>query len=139
MKESLDDTATHTSVCHPSLMEIHMVSGRGEVDGWVHTHGLSALGLPELEIRGVRPNFLMRAAAHALNDIADYLFNSGDVVELGEPLELGANTFVRLAELAPLEGHEEHYADRRWAVVGLPSVCPACECERAAGKGEALN
>ena len=46
----------------------------GPARGWLHTHGLSVRGLPELETRNV-PLFLGNAAAGVLNDFADYLLN----------------------------------------------------------------
>jgi hypothetical protein len=129
-----DDVATLPSssedidVSDPSVLRIDLVDSGADTDGWVHTHGLQALGLPELEIRGVAPRFLMPAAAMLLSNIADYMVNGGRRVAVGDAMVLDELTFVRVARAEPIPGEADHYQHERWTVLEVPeSCCPLCD------------
>lgn len=114
----------------PAPLRIDMVPIGADAEGWVHTHGLAALGLPELEIRGVKPSFLMSAAAALLRDIAEYMAHGPRAVRVGDELVLDEHTFVVLARADPLPEAADHYGDDRWCVEELPA--PRCRwCEQA--------
>ncbi|HSD20929.1 MAG TPA: hypothetical protein VLC54_12875 [Anaeromyxobacter sp.] len=113
-------------------IELHHVTD-GPARGWLHTHGLAAHGLPELEMRNV-PLFLGKAAAGVLNDLADYLLNeatapllAGQLVRLGHySVQVVAGQPDQAAGYDP-----EHYADIRLVVVDAPEMECACEeCAR---------
>ena len=129
-----DDVATLPSasedidVSDPSVLRIDLVTSGVHTDGWVHTHGLEALGLPELELRGVTPRFLMPAAAMLLSNIADYMANGGRRVAVGDAMVLDELTFVRVARAEPIPGEADHYRHERWTVLEVPeSCCPLCD------------
>ena len=60
----------------------HEVIDGDNTNGWIHTHGMDALGLPELEIRNC-PLFLGEFAAEILRTVCDYMLDSGKVVKAG--------------------------------------------------------
>ena len=68
-------------------VDIHWVTDRG----WVHTHGMDALGLPELEIRDC-PAYFGEAAARILRQVCDYMLDSGKVVKAGENMGISERT-----------------------------------------------
>jgi len=96
--------------------DVHIVSSGKETKGWVHTHGLSKHGLPELEIRGV-PLFLADDAVRLINDISDYLLNSGKEVKVGQTMQLGPMCIIRFQTSIPIIGDEEHFKTERWEIV----------------------
>ncbi|MFT3914386.1 MAG: hypothetical protein QM704_09785 [Anaeromyxobacteraceae bacterium] len=119
-----------------SLVTLEVVCD-GPARGWVHTHGLAALGHPELEIRGV-PMFLGHAAAQVLGDLVDYLVNDAT-----HPLLAGQNVGLARASFQVVEGHPDeaagydayHYVDPRLTLVDLPPHpldCDECVAEAAA-------
>lgn len=93
-------------------------------DGWVHTHGMDRLNLPELEIRNVPPMFA-ESAAHILNTVCDYFKESQAVVKVGVTMAVSPRTAFKFAKSEPIEGSEGHYESERWELVGLE---PNCEC-----------
>jgi hypothetical protein len=113
-------------------VELHHVTD-WPARGWLHTHGLAARGLPELEIRNV-PLFLGKAAAGVLNDFADYLLNEATAPLLaGQLVRLGHYSVQVVAgQPNPTAGYDpEHYADIRLGVVDAPEMECACEeCAR---------
>jgi hypothetical protein len=116
------------------VMYTHQV-GDGPARGWVHTHGLAALGLPELEIRGV-PLLLGRQAAALLEGIADYMLNeAGKPVLAGHKMRLNESMF-QLIEGAPNDaaGYDSgHYGAgvTRLTLVDMEGAhsCQLCEAE----------
>lgn len=126
--ESPSASAGPIDVMDPAVLQIHMVADVDQRGPWVHTHGLEAFGLPELEIRGVMPCFLLPAAAGILVEVADYLLNGGRAVSLGQALALDEVTLVRIGRAEPLPGQLDHYGHERWMVVDVPtSYCPLCD------------
>ncbi len=75
------------------------------------------------------PRFLMPDAARVLMDIADHMLNSGETVRVGEEIQLGRLTQVRLSEARlPVGGDPGHYAVERWSVLDVArSNCPYCK------------
>lgn len=108
------------------VVMVHMITNGEHTKGWVHTHGMARFGLPELEVRGL-PLFMMAAAGHLINEIADYMLNEKEV-KLGENFGLGRFVVVQLAKLDPIPGDEEHFQDERWALIDPPGAEGACEC-----------
>lgn len=106
----------------------------GPAKGWIHTHGLAARGLPELELRGV-PLFLRDAAAGLLDDVAGYLLNDATRPLLpGQSIGCGARS-VQVIEGRPdpEAGYDpEHYSGcTRLTLIDPPEGACRCEaCER---------
>lgn len=98
--------------------------------GWVHTHGMDKLGLPELEIRNVTPNCLLVEASKLLNFVAQYVASAPKKVELGDTMSFGPNPAecFRFAKLPPIPGEEEHYRVERWTLVDIEQACLCGEC-----------
>lgn len=118
------------------LVQLELVC-EGPARGWLHTHGLAALGHPELEIRGV-PMFLGSAAAQVLGDLAEYLVN-----EATHPLLAGQTVGLARGSFQVIEGRPDaaagyddaHYRDVRLTLVDLPPHpldCDDCAREAAA-------
>jgi hypothetical protein len=111
---------------------LHYVT-EGPAKGWLHTHGLSAHGKPELEIKNV-PIFLRVAAAGLLNDLAGYLLNDASApLVAGDVVHAGADTVAVLAARADAEAgydpaHYEGYV--RLTIVDPPAT--GCECDACA-------
>lgn len=103
---------------------MHLVAGP-PLDGWVHTHGMADLGLPELEARQI-PRYLMQPTAHLLWTIAEYMLDSDRPVLLGDTMHAEGYGKVTLRKLAPYCDYPSHYADERWAIVDEGP--PLCEC-----------
>lgn len=108
------------------VLRIHLVTGGEGTQGWVHTHGMDKFGLAELEIRGL-PLFMGHAAADLLNQIADYMLNSGHEVKAGQMLQIGASACMVQAD-DPIPGEYEHYLVPRWNVVDHPMAIGSCAC-----------
>ena len=104
--------------------------------GWVHTHGLCHLGLPELEVRDVNPSFLMWDAGMLLNRIGKYMMRTGKIVKAGEVMAFGeANgQAVRFHVSVPIEGDEEHFQVERLEVTGVDMMCSCCAEEAEANE-----
>ena len=102
-------------------MIIHHVTGTG----WVHTHGLAVLGLPELEIRGI-PGFLAKDAARLLNEVSEYMQETKTPVRLGETMETSPRTAFRFVKGDPIPGNECHYEEERWQLVDIEARCDCC-------------
>lgn len=100
---------------------LHHVLGTG----WVHTHGMTAFGLPELEIRDV-PDLFVEAAAGILRTVCHYLKTPGVVVRVGETMALSPKTAFRFVRPDPIPGEDEHYRDERWRIVEIESSCDGC-------------
>ena len=106
--------------------------------GWVHTHGMwEKFQLPDLEIRGVRPSFLMPDAGKMLNHIAQYMLDGKMGIGGAKPIKAG-ETFgvshiqvMRIVESSPLNPTDEdevagHFSSPPWEVIPLPQVCTKC-------------
>lgn len=125
-------------------IQLHVISeGEGQC-GWVHTHGMAALGCAELEIRGV-PLFLIDQAAQLLNKVAQYIVDrhrsGGPPVMLGQTMSTGEMSLFKFVKLDPISGEEDHYESERWALSDEPmrATCERCceGCESCGG--ESLN
>jgi hypothetical protein len=105
--------------------------------GWVHTHGLHELGLPELEMLHV-PGFLMEDAARLLNHVAEYLRKPHSPVLVGQTMQVSRHTRFRFVRGtgdwmdSPETGEVNHYAVERWRIVDMEPLCDCCQRERAA-------
>lgn len=93
-------------------------------DRWVHTHGMEALGLPELEIRNV-PSLFVEAAMALLQHVCDYMQKPGVVVKAGERMATSPNTRFEFKASEPITGEEDHFEVERFELVGIE---PNCEC-----------
>ena len=106
--------------------------------GWVHTHGMwENFGLPDLEIRGVRPSFLMPDAGRLLNHLAQYMLDSKLGLPGTKPIKAG-ETFgtsvfqtMRIVESTPINPDdkaecETHFVDPRWELIPIPQRCVKC-------------
>jgi len=91
---------------------------------WVHTHGLHAWSLPELEARGVPP-FLVVPASEILREVAEHMLATGKAVGAGETMEVGFAR-VRFVRPVPLLGDEDHYRHTRLEVVDAGEYCECC-------------
>jgi hypothetical protein len=94
-------------------------------EGWLHTHGMAALGLPELEARHF-PAFLGESATRILRHICDYMIESGTPIRAGETMAISDRTRFRLIAPEPLRGNEVHYADARLLVADIEPICDCC-------------
>lgn len=115
---------------------VHIVS---DERGWVHTHGLDKHGLPELEVRGV-PLFLAEDAVVLLNEISDYLLNSGNPVKPGQTMQVGNRHIVFES------GHSRdaaldagHYDTPRLCVKDDPRMYGACSSKDHADGSDAKS
>jgi hypothetical protein len=117
------------------VIQIHMVTeGEGTL-GWVHTHGMHVLDLPELEVRNV-PLFLSADAGKLLNLVAQYLFDGkygyedAKPVNLGEVMATGPFQRFKFVKLDPIPGQAEHYEVERWTLSDEPmrTLCHAPGC-----------
>jgi hypothetical protein len=104
---------------------IHWVMDGRETKGWVHTHGMADLGLPELEVRGC-PTFLGESAASILLGVCDYMLDSGMVVRAGETMGISDKTRFRFVKPTPIPGQEEHYEVERLQIVEMERGCDTC-------------
>lgn len=119
---------------------IHHVTN-GPAAGWLHTHGLSAHGKPELEIRSV-PVFLGCEASALLNAIGDYLLNDATTPLLaGQTMQCGRSVILFVEGRPEPDagydpGHYQHCV--RLILVDPPEMgcaCEECASERARGSG----
>lgn len=107
--------------------------------GWVHTHGMwPVFGLPELEIRGVRPDFMMISAGQMLNHVAQYMVdsqtgrNGAKPVSAGQTFSMGHVT-LRFEDAGPLNPEDAdecagHFTNPRLNLVNaVKHTCAACE------------
>ena len=109
-------------------IQVDMVTD-GPAKGWVHTHGLSRFGRPELEIRNV-PELFFVAAGQLLNEVADYMLNDTDKPVLaGQNMQIGRLTRFRFHEAKADDdaGYDtNHYQVPRLQLLGLQHECAAC-------------
>jgi hypothetical protein len=93
--------------------------------GWLHTHGMDAHGLPELEMRLV-PAYLADAAAGLLQQVCDSMLRRGTHVEAGETMEVSEVSRFRFIKPEALLGGEDHYDMERLQIVDLEPTCDGC-------------
>jgi hypothetical protein len=93
--------------------------------GWVHTHGMDALGLPELEVRHV-PGFLAEPAARLLKEVCLYMRETGKIVRAGETMCVSERTRFQFVAPEPMPGEEDHYATERLQIVDIEPICDCC-------------
>jgi len=99
-----------------SAIDVHHILG-GPTHGWVHTHGLAQLGLPELEIRGV-PAFLGAAASRLLVEVANHLAEGKDTAEAGVLIQLDKQPAIRLDALGPTDDYDaDHFQAVRFCLM----------------------
>jgi hypothetical protein len=96
------------------LVEVHGIID----DSWVHTQGLAALGLPELEIRGV-PNFLYPEAGQLLLHIADYMIHDKAQIQPGQTMRTGPGQYFRFMKGEPPPSNEGKYASETLRLVDI--------------------
>src|SRR5687767_9114505 len=109
---------------------IHFVTDGEKQKGWVHTHGMEELGLPELEIRDL-PLFLAPDAGRLINHVSQYLYDGKHGIDGAKPVSLGEvmaiSPFCRFkfVKLDPIEGDEAHFKHERWSLSDEPmrSLC----------------
>lgn len=114
------------------LIQIRMIFDGDKTKGWVYTIGLARLNLPELEIRGVNPIFLMPEAGILLNHVSQYMWEmqgTENEVKLGATMGVSRFQKFRFVKLDPIEGEEHAYKVERWSIEALPMVCesPCCK------------
>ncbi len=105
---------------------VHAVTG---FDGglWVHTHGLSGLGYPELEIRGVKPSFVVNGAVDILNNVANYMVQDGKVIKPGENMRLG-KVLLHFGQEPALDA--AHYPCQYLTILDPGQECSCCRAEK---------
>jgi len=106
-------------------IQMHHVTNGDETQGWVHTHGMTAFGLPELEMRNV-PSFLVEGAAKLLRSICHYMRQPGVVISVGETMATSPRTRFRFLKSQPIPGHENHFVEERWQIVEVEMSCDEC-------------
>jgi hypothetical protein len=106
-------------------VEFHWITDGGKTKGWVHTHGMDRLGLPELEIRDC-PAFLGESAVRILREVCDYMLNLGTVVQAGETMGIWDRTRFRFVKSGPIPGEELHYEVERLQIVEMECNCDEC-------------
>src|SRR5579859_3731276 len=117
---------TKSKIKSKSRITIHCVTDGQDTKAWVHTHGMSDHGLPELEIRSI-PTFLSHEAATILTELGEYLSNTDMTVTLGTHLILWDDVIVSFRQSVPIPGEEDHFKDERWELIDVPV---GCLCER---------
>jgi hypothetical protein len=134
---------TQKRVRAADVMYTHQVSD-GPARGWVHTHGLADVGLPELEMRGVSL-VLGSAAAKLLEDIAEYMLNEPKPIRAGHTMGLGLARFRFEEGVADdANGFDTNHFDdvTRLSVVELEPAaygCYVCEAETGSCRCHADN
>lgn len=104
---------------------IHCVISGDGTKGWLHTHGMNRLGLPELEIRDVQL-FLAEPAGALLRHVCDYMHNSGTRVYDGETMATSDKTIFRFVNSVPIPGQENHFEVERLRIVEVDVPCSEC-------------
>lgn len=150
-KASLDEVKQYIAECREdglpidvrTFIRVDMIIDDPNVPdsviGWVHTHGMwEIFGLPELEIRGVRPDFMMISAGQMLNHVAQYMVDGqsgtkgAKPVVAGQTMSLG-HVILRFEDPGPLnpndkEECETHFKNPRLNLVNAQKhSCAACE------------
>jgi hypothetical protein len=111
------------------------------VEGWVHTHGMNELGLPELEMKNI-PLFLMRDAGKLINHIASYMHKNKDgsnPVKLGQRFATNALCVVEFKKATPIEGQDYHYESEVWEVVSADEYYKRAACNCCAKQSSQAN
>jgi hypothetical protein len=106
--------------------------------GWIHTHGLDRLGLPELEMLHV-PGFLMEDAARLINFVGEYLRKPAKPVLVGQTMQTSDHTRFRFVrgtadwmDTADAAADEVgHYAVERWRIVDVEPLCSCCQLRQS--------
>ncbi len=113
-------------------MQIHSLTD-GPAKGWIHTHGLARHGKPELEIRMV-PSMFFASAGRMLNEIGQYMLDSGRSIRPGDTMELGRTLLLMLEGKADEEGGYDgsHYRVPVLTVTALDHACEYCETKARA-------
>jgi hypothetical protein len=122
-------------------IQIHMIFDGVGTTGWVHTHGMwEVFQLPDLEIVGVSPLFLMTAAGGMLNHIAQYMVDGklgvagAKPVAVGQSMGMGHGVFVKFELSTPLHPNDAdeiagHFSSPRWRAVPVPEQFKCAGCD----------
>lgn len=113
-------------------IQIHSLTD-GPAKGWIHTHGLARHGKPELEMRRV-PSLFFCSAGQMLNDIGQYMLDSGRSIRVGDTMELGRTLLLMLEGKADEEGGYDasHYRVPVLTVTALEHACEQCAAKARA-------
>lgn len=141
MKQVLGDNpgAAVSDLDVTKVIKLHLITSPGPQFGWMHTHGMNELNLPDLEMRNV-PLFLGTSAARFLNQIAQYMYNAkkgiqGYIpVEVGHTFVFGENARVLFEKSLPMPGDEMRDVER-WTVTDMP-MRGACDHEEEPPKSD---
>jgi hypothetical protein len=98
--------------------EIEYVPSGKHTAGWLHTHGMEKLGLPNFEVRGV-PGDLAPTAAGVLGEVCDTVRRQNRAVRHGDEIQLPSGVRVRFVRGEPIPENEEHYLSDRLQVEAL--------------------
>lgn len=101
--------------------DLHWVVGLG----WIHTHGMTDRGFPEVEVRHI-PDFLAEPAADLIRHVCDYMLDTGTRIRPGETMETSPRTRFRLVRAEPLPGEEDHYTVECLQIVDVEHTCDSC-------------
>jgi hypothetical protein len=96
--------------------------------GWVHTHGMDALGLADLEIRHV-PRMMAPAAGNLLIQVAQYMARKDPIVKPYDTMDIGSPRLPAVfgfVPAIPIQGHEDHYQGDRWVLADIMGGLCAC-------------
>lgn len=114
------------------MVPVHLMFDGDNKTGWVHSHFMwEIFGLPDLEIVGVSPRFLMADAGIIINHVAQYMvdsqtgFNNAKEIKLGQKFGMNELMVITFEEAKPLhpddaEENEGHYKTPRWRIVEVP-------------------
>lgn len=115
------------------IAKIQIITSGELTKGWVHTHGLEDVGLPELELRHA-PLTLAGLGFKLLNFIGQEMLDAQDAGK--EPYEPGhikrigslPIDLVSFRYLDPIPGQEDHYTAPRLALVEPEFLVGTCSC-----------
>lgn len=120
---------------------VHMTFEK-DGSGWVHSHGLwDFFDLPDLEIRGVRPKFMIESAGVLINQVAQYMVNMKGVKEIipGQNMILHNYPFSFVDRLNATDcDDQEHYKTPRFGIVEVATP-PTCSVCKEGGPGHELH
>lgn len=102
-------------------VRIHWVTD----SGWLHTHGMDSLGLPELEIRDV-PAFLAEDAGRLLRQVCDYMADCGVRIRPGETMAISPHTRFKFVIPEWMPEDQGHYTTERLRIVEAETACQCC-------------
>jgi len=106
---------------------VHAVTDALPNGMWLHTHGMWALDLPELEVRDI-PLFLAPFAQCILTEACDYIIEHPKGVKPGHTLTIGDTITVQFRHAEPIPDQPDHYKHEVWALVDPDDIlCARCK------------